>query len=143
MGGRTISLHRRGAADTLLDMLEFEGLAARFVLHWFSAKPALVKRADFLEAQVRSPRKKARHAVLAAGREAAMTGDCDVLVCLHLAGADQSDAFGFARGSSPAGRLQALLSSNHQALALRSRTGTLRHFLSCDNRNEIIARLIE
>ena len=44
-GGRTISLHSRGAADMLLDMLEFEPLAGRFVLHWFSAKPALVERA--------------------------------------------------------------------------------------------------
>lgn len=44
-GGRTISLHSRGAADMLLDMLEFEPLAGRFVLHWFAAKPALVERA--------------------------------------------------------------------------------------------------
>lgn len=45
VGGRTISLHSRGAADMLLDMLEFEPLAGRFVLHWFAAQPALVERA--------------------------------------------------------------------------------------------------
>lgn len=44
-GGRTISLHSRQAAGLLLDMLEFEPLAGRFVLHWFSAGPALVERA--------------------------------------------------------------------------------------------------
>ena len=32
-GGRTISLHSRGAAEMLLDMLEFEPLAGTFVLH--------------------------------------------------------------------------------------------------------------
>lgn len=44
-GGRTISLHSRGAAEMLLDMLEFEPLAGTFVLHWFSAKLAIIKRA--------------------------------------------------------------------------------------------------
>lgn len=44
-GGRTISLHSRQAAGLLLDMLEFEPLAGRFVLHWFSAAPSLVERA--------------------------------------------------------------------------------------------------
>lgn len=44
-GGRTISLHSRQAAEMLLDMLEFEPLAGRFVLHWFAAKPPLVERA--------------------------------------------------------------------------------------------------
>lgn len=44
-GGRTISLHSRGAVETLLDMLEFEPLAGRFVVHWFSARMALVERA--------------------------------------------------------------------------------------------------
>lgn len=44
-GGRTISLHSRQAAGLLLDMLEFEPLAGRFVLHWFSASTALVERA--------------------------------------------------------------------------------------------------
>ncbi|MCE7798265.1 TatD family hydrolase [Sphingobium sufflavum] len=44
-GGRTISLHSRGAAVMLLDMLEFEPLAGTFVLHWFSAKPAIIQRA--------------------------------------------------------------------------------------------------
>jgi TatD DNase family protein len=45
-GGRTISLHSRGAAEILLDLLEFEPLAGRFVLHWFSANPALIERAS-------------------------------------------------------------------------------------------------
>lgn len=44
-GGKTISLHSRGATDLLLDLIEFEPEAGRFVLHWFSAKPAIVKRA--------------------------------------------------------------------------------------------------
>lgn len=48
MGGRIISLHSRGAAEMLLDMLEFEPLAGTFVLHWFSAKPAIVERAAAL-----------------------------------------------------------------------------------------------
>ena len=47
-GGRIISLHSRGAAEMLLDMLEFEPLAGTFVLHWFTAKPALVERAASL-----------------------------------------------------------------------------------------------
>lgn len=44
-GGRTISLHSRGAAEMLLDMLEFEPLAGTFILHWFSARPAIIERA--------------------------------------------------------------------------------------------------
>lgn len=44
-GGRIISLHSRGAVEMLLDMLEFEPLAGTFVLHWFSAKPAIIERA--------------------------------------------------------------------------------------------------
>lgn len=44
-GGRIISLHSRGAAEMLLDMLEFEPLAGTFILHWFTAKPAIVERA--------------------------------------------------------------------------------------------------
>jgi TatD DNase family protein len=47
-GGRTISLHSRGAAEMLLDMLEFEPLAGTFILHWFSAKPAIIERATSL-----------------------------------------------------------------------------------------------
>ncbi len=47
-GGRIISLHSRGAAEMLLDMLEFEPLAGTFVLHWFSAKPAIIERAAAL-----------------------------------------------------------------------------------------------
>lgn len=45
VGGRILSLHSRGAAEMLLDMLEFEPLAGTFVLHWFSAKPAVIERA--------------------------------------------------------------------------------------------------
>jgi TatD DNase family protein len=45
VGGRTISLHSRGAAEMLLDLLEFEPRAGRFILHWFSAKPSVVARA--------------------------------------------------------------------------------------------------
>lgn len=44
-GGRIISLHSRGAADLLLDLLEFEPNAGHFVLHWFSARRAVVERA--------------------------------------------------------------------------------------------------
>jgi TatD DNase family protein len=44
-GGKTISLHSRGAAEFLLDLIEFEPAAGEFVLHWFSAKPAVVERA--------------------------------------------------------------------------------------------------
>lgn len=47
-GGKTISLHSRGAAEMLLDMLEFEPLAGTFVLHWFSAKPAIIEGAASL-----------------------------------------------------------------------------------------------
>jgi TatD DNase family protein len=48
LGGRTISLHSRGAAEMLLDLLEFEPLAGRFVLHWFSASRKQVERASRL-----------------------------------------------------------------------------------------------
>ena len=44
-GGRILSLHSRGATEVLLDLLEFEPAAGRFVLHWFSAKPATIARA--------------------------------------------------------------------------------------------------
>lgn len=44
-GGRTISLHSRGASEMLLDMIEFEPRAGRFVLHWFSANRMSVERA--------------------------------------------------------------------------------------------------
>lgn len=44
-GGRIISLHSRGAVEMLLDMLAFEPLAGTFVLHWFSARPAIIQRA--------------------------------------------------------------------------------------------------
>ena len=47
-GGRIISLHSRGAAEMLLDMLDFEPLAGTFILHWFAAKPALIERAASL-----------------------------------------------------------------------------------------------
>lgn len=44
-GGKILSLHSRGAPDLLLDLLETEPGAGRFVLHWFSAKPEAVRRA--------------------------------------------------------------------------------------------------
>jgi TatD DNase family protein len=44
-GGRILSLHSRGATDALLDLLEFEPAAGRFVLHWFSAKAVTIERA--------------------------------------------------------------------------------------------------
>jgi TatD DNase family protein len=44
-GGKIISLHSRGAVELLLDMLEFEPLAGTFILHWFSAKAAIIERA--------------------------------------------------------------------------------------------------
>lgn len=47
-GGRIISLHSRGAVEMLLEMLAFEPLAGTFVLHWFSAKPAIIERAASL-----------------------------------------------------------------------------------------------
>ncbi|OQW75383.1 MAG: hydrolase TatD [Proteobacteria bacterium ST_bin14] len=47
-GGRIISLHSRGAVEMLLDMLEFEPLAGTFILHWFSAKSAIIDRAAAL-----------------------------------------------------------------------------------------------
>jgi len=47
-GGRVISLHSRGAAAALLDLLEAEPRAGRSVLHWFSATPSLVDRASRL-----------------------------------------------------------------------------------------------
>lgn len=47
-GGKIVSLHSRGAAEMLLDMLEFEPLAGTFILHWFSVKPAIIERAASL-----------------------------------------------------------------------------------------------
>ncbi|TCM12858.1 TatD DNase family protein [Novosphingobium sp. PhB165] len=47
-GGRTISLHSRGASEMLLDMLEFEPRAGRFVLHWFSTGQMTIERASRL-----------------------------------------------------------------------------------------------
>lgn len=44
-GGKVISLHGRGAPALLLDIIEMETTAGEFVLHWFSAKPAIVERA--------------------------------------------------------------------------------------------------
>lgn len=44
-GGKIISLHGRGAAGLLLELIETEPTAGEFVLHWFSAKPAMIERA--------------------------------------------------------------------------------------------------
>lgn len=44
-GGKTISLHSRGAASLLLDVLESEPLAGRPVLHWFSGTERETSRA--------------------------------------------------------------------------------------------------
>jgi len=47
-GGRILSLHSRGATETLLDLLQFEPAAGSFVLHWFSAKSETIARAAML-----------------------------------------------------------------------------------------------
>lgn len=47
-GGRTISLHSRAAAGLVLDLIEQEPLAGRFILHWFSGTRAEVARASKL-----------------------------------------------------------------------------------------------
>ena len=44
-GGKTISLHSRGAARLVLDLLEAEPLVGRPVLHWFAGSPREVARA--------------------------------------------------------------------------------------------------
>jgi TatD DNase family protein len=44
-GGKIVSLHGRGAPELLLDVIETEPTAGQFVLHWFSARPAVVERA--------------------------------------------------------------------------------------------------
>lgn len=44
-GGRTISLHSRGATTLLLDVLETEPRAGTCVLHWFSGSERDVRRA--------------------------------------------------------------------------------------------------
>jgi TatD DNase family protein len=44
-GGRTISLHSRGATKLLLDVLESEPRAGTYVLHWFSGSERDVARA--------------------------------------------------------------------------------------------------
>lgn len=44
-GGRTISLHSRAAAGLVLDIIEQEPLAGRFILHWFSGTRAQMERA--------------------------------------------------------------------------------------------------
>lgn len=45
-GGKTISLHSRGATSLLLDVLESEPLAGRPVLHWFSGTERETSRAS-------------------------------------------------------------------------------------------------
>jgi TatD DNase family protein len=44
-GGRIISMHSRGAASNLLDMIEAHPDLGIPVLHWFSGKPAELERA--------------------------------------------------------------------------------------------------
>jgi TatD DNase family protein len=44
-GGRTISLHSRGAAGLVLDVIAQEPLAGQFILHWFSGSSNQVDRA--------------------------------------------------------------------------------------------------
>lgn len=44
-GGKTISLHSRGACTLLLDLLAVEPLAGRPILHWFSGTPREIRRA--------------------------------------------------------------------------------------------------
>lgn len=44
-GGRTISLHSRGAAGLVLDVISQEPLAGQFILHWFSGSSNQVDRA--------------------------------------------------------------------------------------------------
>lgn len=44
-GGKTISLHSRGATKLILDILEQEPLAGRAVLHWFTGTEREVLRA--------------------------------------------------------------------------------------------------
>jgi TatD DNase family protein len=48
-GGKTISLHSRGAADLLLDVLSIEPRAGTFVLHWYCGTPRQVQRATELQ----------------------------------------------------------------------------------------------
>lgn len=48
-GGKIISLHSRGAADILLDVLSVEPRAGIFVLHWYSGTPRQVQRASELQ----------------------------------------------------------------------------------------------
>lgn len=47
-GGKTISLHSRGAASLVLDVIEQEPLAGQFILHWFSGTFAEMARASKL-----------------------------------------------------------------------------------------------
>ena len=48
-GGKIISLHSRGAAAILLDVLSVEPRAGIFVLHWYSGTPRQVQRASELQ----------------------------------------------------------------------------------------------
>lgn len=48
-GGKIISLHSRGAANLLLDVISVEPEAGSFVLHWFSGSPQQVQRASELQ----------------------------------------------------------------------------------------------
>ncbi|MXS77896.1 TatD family deoxyribonuclease [Nitrosomonas sp. JL21] len=44
-GGKTISLHSRGAVKPLLDIIEYEPLAGRPILHWFLGTEKEISRA--------------------------------------------------------------------------------------------------
>lgn len=44
-GGKTISIHSRGAATLVLDLVEQEPLAGQFILHWFSGTLSQLARA--------------------------------------------------------------------------------------------------
>lgn len=48
-GGKIISLHSRGAANLLLDVLSLEPRAGQCVLHWYAGTPKQVQRASELD----------------------------------------------------------------------------------------------
>jgi TatD DNase family protein len=45
MGGRTLSIHSRGAAGLVLDMIQGEPLAGQFILHWWLGSKSQTQRA--------------------------------------------------------------------------------------------------
>jgi TatD DNase family protein len=48
-GGKIISLHSRGAASAVLDVISIEPRAGIFVLHWFNGSSRQVRRASEME----------------------------------------------------------------------------------------------